>query len=183
MKFRAFILTSILIALSACDSSSGSGSGARDRTKSQLDCEPALDKSLIQGCWETSCEQSGSTYFTSVYSFDKDGYFYSETRDYEDSDCSDILGISPRFGETPSDISYITGDRYIDSSGVEVDQIRMIQVVEENSAMDFDFITIYKVLDEDQLCTTDSLRLETQRYSIGPGFEDIDYNKCIKRVE
>jgi hypothetical protein len=180
LKFRIFILVSVLFALSACDS--GSDGGPPD--ESMLDCEPGLDPSLIQGCWETSCVQDGSTYLTSVYSFDKTGYLYYETRNYRTTDCSDTaFSYSPIFGGVPSDISYVLGDRYTDSSGVEVDSLRMIQEVEENPVMDFDFETVYKVLDGNQLCTTDSLRLETQRYYIGPGFDDIDYNKCIKRVE
>lgn len=186
MKFRIFILVSILFALSACGSDSGSSSsgdpGSLD--ESMLDCDPGLDPSLIQGCWETSCVQDGSTYLTSVYSFDKTGYLYYETRNYRTTDCSDTaFAYSGIFGGVPSDTSYVLGDRYTDSNGVEVDSLRLIQEVEENPAQNFDFETVYKVLDGSQLCTTDSLRLETQMYSIGPGFDGIDYNKCIKRVE
>lgn len=172
----------VILSSAGCDggSSGVSESSAEVELKQGIVCD-ASDS--IQGCWiSSSCDEviaenspGATNYGRTIYSFSAAGYLKKESLLYENSDCSGDFTDS---FVPETNVTYIVGAPTQASDGTDATRIT-ISISTHNREIEFE--TIFAILDDKQLCTTQSMQLNSVTSTMGDLGDDLDYNQCLER--
>ena len=192
MKSRFLVTIFSLLNFAGCGGGGGGGGGG-DGVDTESPQRPQISQEIIcdardniQGCWIASgCDDLTSKgapspptqYGRSLYSFNAAGFLEPQLLVYENSDCSGEFLYSSK---TELDITYIVGAPILASDGTDATEIT-INISDDD--MEIEIETIFTILDDSQLCTTQSLQLNTSPSLMGNLGDDLDYNQCLARFE
>jgi hypothetical protein len=182
LKTRFLAPAFVILSSAGCGGGGGgvSESSAAVGVKPEIVCD-ASDN--IQGCWITSsCDEvvvenspGATNYGRTIYSFNAAGYLEKESLLYENSDCSGDFTDS---FVPETNVTYIVGAPTQASDGTDAIEIA-INISIDNREIEFE--TMFAILDNKQLCTTQSMQLNSVTSTLGDLGDDLDYNQCLER--